>query len=466
MAAQALALLREVARLEAPLEELRALHSVLQAVPLNELREQAAELRLGPLFSLLNENHREKTTLCVSILERLLQAMEPVHVARNLRVDLQRGLIHPDDSVKILTLSQAIKSLSRISLTQAGLEALFESNLLDDLKSVMKTNDIVRYRVYELIVEISSVSPESLNYCTTSGLVTQLLRELTGEDVLVRATCIEMVTSLAYTHHGRQYLAQEGVIDQISNIIVGADSDPFSSFYLPGFVKFFGNLAVMDSPQQICERYPIFVEKVFEMTESQDPTMTGVAVDTVGILGSNVEGKQVLQKTGTRFERLLMRIGHQSKNAPVELKIRCLDAISSLLYLPPEQQTDDLLRMTESWFSALSRDPVELFRGISSQPFPELHCAALKVFTAIANQPWAQKLMFNSPGFVEYVVDRSVEHDKASKDAKYELVKALANSKTIAEIFGNPNYLRLRTYLSEGPYYVKPVSTTAVEGAE
>lgn len=243
---------------------------------------------------------------------------------------------------------------------------------------------------------------ESLNYCTTSGLVTQLLRELTGEDVLVRATCIEMVTSLAYTHHGRQYLAQEGVIDQISNIIVGADSDPFSSFYLPG----------------------------------------------------------------TRFERLLVRIGHQAKNASTELKIRCLDAISSLLYLPPEQQTDDLLRMTESWFSSLSRDPLELFRGISSQPFPELHCAALKVFTAIANQPWAQKLMFNSPGFVEYVVDRSVEHDKASKDAKYELVKALANSKTIAEIFGNPNYLRLRTYLSEGPYYVKPISTTAVEGAE
>uniref|UniRef100_A0A8D0P4P7 26S proteasome non-ATPase regulatory subunit 5 n=1 Tax=Sus scrofa TaxID=9823 RepID=A0A8D0P4P7_PIG len=466
MAAQVLALLREVSRLEAPLEELRALQSVLQSVPLSELREHAAELHLGPLFSLLNENHREQTTLCVSILERLLQALEPVHVARNLKVDLQRGLTHTNDSVKILTLSQAIKSLSRISLTQAGLEALFESNLLDDLKSVMKTNDIVRYRVYELIVEISSMSPESLNYCTTSGLVTQLLRELTGEDVLVRATCIEMVTSLAYTHHGRQYLAQEGVIDQISNIIVGADSDPFSSFYLPGFVKFFGNLAIMDSPQQICERYPVFVEKVFEMTESQDPTMIGVAVDTIGILGSNVEGKQVLQKTGTRFERLLMKIGYQAKNASTELKIRCLDAVSSLFYLPPEQQTDDLLRMTESWFSSLSRDPLELFRGISNQPFPELHCAALKVFTAIANQPWAQKLMFNSPGFVEYVMDRSVEHDKASKDAKYELVKALANSKTIAEIFGNPNYLRLRTYLSEGPYYVKPISTTAVEGAE
>ncbi|KAM9207523.1 26S proteasome non-ATPase regulatory subunit 5 isoform 2-T2 [Dugong dugon] len=432
MAAQALALLREVSRLEAPLEELRALHSVLQAVPLSELREQVAEMHLGPLFSLLNQNRREQTALCVSILERLLQAMEPVHMARNLQVDLQRGLTHPDDSVKILTLSQvgriiensdaiteilnnsellkqiiyciggenlsvakaAIRSLSRASLTQAGLEALFESNLLDDLKSVMKTNDIVRYRVYELIVEISSVSPESLNYCTTSGLVTQLLRELTGEDVLVRATCVEMVTSLAYTHHGRQYLAQEGVIDQISNIIVGADSDPFSSFYLPGFVKFFGNLASMDSPQQICERYPVFVEKVFEMTESQDPTMIGIAVDTIGILGSSVEGKQVLQKTGTRFERLLMRIGHQAQNASTELKIRCLDAISSLLYLPPEQQTDDLLRMAESWFSSLSRNPLELFRGISNQPFPELHCAALKVFTILVS--WTTGIMSDS----------------------------------------------------------------------
>lgn len=64
-----------------------------------------------------------------------------------------------------------------------------------------------------------------------------------------------------------------------------------------GFVKFFGNLAIVDSPQQICERYPVFVEKVFEMAEGHDPTMIGVAVDTLGILGSNMEGKQVLQKT-------------------------------------------------------------------------------------------------------------------------------------------------------------------------
>lgn len=54
----------------------------------------------------------------------------------------------------------------------------------------------------------------------------------------------------------------------------------------------------MDSPQQVCETYPAFQNKVFEMALDPDPAMMGVALDTLGLLGSTVEGKQVLQKTG------------------------------------------------------------------------------------------------------------------------------------------------------------------------
>lgn len=54
----------------------------------------------------------------------------------------------------------------------------------------------------------------------------------------------------------------------------------------------------MDSPQQVCETYPAFQNKVFAMALDPDPVMNGVALDTLGLLGSTVEGKQVLQKTG------------------------------------------------------------------------------------------------------------------------------------------------------------------------
>lgn len=50
-------------------------------------------------------------------------------------------------------------------------------------------------------------------------------------------------------------------------------------------------------------------------------------------------------------------------------------------FLQPEQQTEDLLALTESWFHLLSKQPMDMIRNISSQPFPELHCGALRIFT-------------------------------------------------------------------------------------
>lgn len=54
----------------------------------------------------------------------------------------------------------------------------------------------------------------------------------------------------------------------------------------------------MDSPQQVCENYPVFLNMVFAMAVSSDSTQIPVALDTLGVLGGTVEGKQVLYKTG------------------------------------------------------------------------------------------------------------------------------------------------------------------------
>ncbi|XP_067106810.1 26S proteasome non-ATPase regulatory subunit 5 [Osmerus mordax] len=504
MAASIGSLLAEISDLENPIEELEVLKTALLAIPLNALSDTVRGQRLDVIFSLLNTNDSVQIELCVDILGRVLQALSPVHLVQNCRDELKSGLTHSDDSVKILALTQirrivkhpeavtevlnnhdllrgvihcieaekisvgkeAIKALKPLSESKPGLDALFRSDLFKELKDVMATSDIVRYRIYELVVDLSSVSAISLGYCANSGFLSQLLGELTGDDVLVRATAIEMATSLAHSQHGRQYLAQQGIMDKISNMIIGADSDPFSSFYLPGLVKFFGNLAIMDSPQQVCESYPAFQNKVFEMALDPDPVMTGVALDTLGVLGSTVEGKQVLGKTGEKFKSVLLRMSQLASSGATELRVRCLEAISTLLTLQTEQQTEDLLLLTESWFRLLSDQPIDMIRNISTQPFPELHCGALRIFTAIAHQPWGQKMMLSSPGFMEYVVDRAAGPTKEAKDAKFELVGALVGSSTAATILGSQHYLRLKTYLREGPYYVTAISIVDTEGAE
>uniref|UniRef100_A0A8C1KV63 26S proteasome non-ATPase regulatory subunit 5 n=1 Tax=Cyprinus carpio TaxID=7962 RepID=A0A8C1KV63_CYPCA len=465
MAAPIESLLNEICESEDPIEELKSLRTAVLATPVSGLRQAVSGARLEIIFGLLNTNDKEQIEVCVEILSRVLQALEPIQLAQNYKTALQSGLNHPNDSVRLLTLTQAIAALSKLSNTKAGLDALFRSDLLNKLKDVMLTNDIIRYRVYELIVGVSTVSPVCLGYCANSGLISQMLEELTGDDVLVRATAIEMVTSLAQSQHGRQYLAQQGIIDKISNMIIAAESDPFSSLYLPGLVKFFGSLAIMDSPQQVCEKYPVFLEVVFSMAINLDPTLTPVALDTLGVLGRTVEGKQVLQKTGSCVCERSAQYTNQ-KEGSTELRVRCLEALAQLLTLPVEQQTDDLLLLTESWFNCLSSQPMLMIRNISTQPFPELHCSALRIFTAIGCQPWAQQLMMDTPGFVEWVMDRSVGTGKEAKDCKFELVGALLSSSSIQEIFGAHNYLKLKTYLNEGPYYVNAVSSVTTEGAD
>lgn len=141
MAEAALELLERVSRMEEPLEGLRALRAAVHALPLAALRQRARDLRLAGLFALLRGNercaggegrrrgegyggvgvgisaphgplpppsptHREQVSLCVSILERFLQALDPPDVIRDFRGELQEGLFHPDDAVKILTISQ------------------------------------------------------------------------------------------------------------------------------------------------------------------------------------------------------------------------------------------------------------------------------------------------------------------------------------------------------------------------
>ncbi|XP_047424913.1 26S proteasome non-ATPase regulatory subunit 5 [Mugil cephalus] len=504
MASSIESLLREISGVEDPVEELQSLKTALLAIPVSALRDSVSGQRLDGIFTLLNTNDREQIKLCVDILERILMALSPAHVIQNYRVELQGGLTHPNEGVKILALTQigrivahpdavaeilnyhdilrgviqcigeenmavakqAIQALSKLSHSKPGLDKLFNSDLLKAMKDVMAISDIIRYRIYELVVEISSVSPISLGYCANSGLISQLLGELTGDDVLIRATAIEMVTTLAQSQHGRQYLAKQGIMDKIANMIRGAETDPFSSFYLPGLVKFFGNLAIMDSPQQVCETYPVFQNKVFEMALDPDPAMIGVALDTLGLLGSTVEGKQVLQKTGEKFKSVLSRMSQLASSGATELRVRSLDAISQILTLQPEQQTEDLLALTESWFHVLSNQPMDMIQHISTQPFPELHCGALRIFTAIAAQPWGQKLMIRTPGFVEFLLDRTTGQTKEAKDAKFELVGALVSSSTAAEILGSQHYIRLKTYLKEGPYYVSAVAAVGTEGAE
>ena len=136
-------------------------------------------------------------------------------------------------------------------------------------------------------------------------------------------------------------------------------------------------------------------------------------------------------------------------------------------YLSIEQvpdQTSELLKLTEYWYSHLGSKTFEILVTLAEQPFSELRVAVLSMVNTLALQPWGQLILHNHPGFREYLLDRSTEKTKEGKDGKYEVVCTLAGSPTAVEIFGQPYVVQLKAYCSQGPYYVRVQSEVAMEG--
>ena len=102
--------------------------------------------------------------------------------------------------------------------------------------------------------------------------------------------------------------------------------------------------------------------------------------------------------------------------------------------------------------------------SVADQPFPELRVAILLVFQALAFQPWGQTIMNDHPGFREYLLERSTEKIKEEKEGKYAIIQISAYSPIVGAVFGDPYYVQLKTYCTEGPFYVRAQAQVAMEG--
>jgi 26S proteasome non-ATPase regulatory subunit 5 len=69
------------------------------------------------------------------------------------------------------------------------------------------------------------------------------------------------------------------------------------TLFISGLFKFFGNVA-QSWPKEVFAEYPNMVTTLFETFDSPDLVLLGVAMETVGYIGTSVEGKYVLERQG------------------------------------------------------------------------------------------------------------------------------------------------------------------------
>ncbi|KAL0269994.1 UNVERIFIED_CONTAM: hypothetical protein PYX00_007551 [Menopon gallinae] len=357
----------------------------------------------------------------------------------------------------------AITLLTSFGLSPPGLKVLYSDMIMQRFKEAMLINDIVRFRVYEIVATVSRKSEDGLKASQATGFMNSLLSEVQSTDTLLQLNALEILSSLGGTAHGYKYLQESGIIQYLIDKIVNLEDEPLSFVVLPGLIEFFGNICKVD-PQQFFNSHPEVIHVLFQSLESADEVLMGVIFSTVGKIGSSKSGKIVLSSQRNDMSLFFKTAGEVLKRKN-DATVSSLHSLTEL-FTVPENDNEGVSEILLVWFQQLGPEALNAVIGLSRLPFIELRLSALTFLTAIAKQPWGVERICGYPGMLEYLTDRSTEIHKDCKSAKYDIIYNLTESSNIGNVVGDETLTRLKDFVKEGPYFVPTLSPEVVtEGA-
>ena len=250
--------------------------SALLNSPSFGLRELTPHIPADVLFGCLSTKNKEQTVLCKGILKKLLSVEKADAIIKRYRDFVIEGLNHPVFEVREFCLSElercsasinglitlldnvdilvyttralsdenlacaklATNTLINTAKHDSGLELVFQHYIQSEFQELLIKKDVIRFRVYELMVIIQSLSEKAFESCRKSGILEKLAKELDGDDILLRLNCIELLTQMADSGmNGLKFVEESGIVTRLNNLLLSAEADPLMSLMLPS--KFF-----------------------------------------------------------------------------------------------------------------------------------------------------------------------------------------------------------------------------------
>lgn len=480
------------------LDELQITVSTLNS---KDLALIASQLQLDVIFDCINTSDKEQLELAIAVLKKFLSVLNPRDVIKLYGVHLGRALEHPDVEAKKLVLNElkrsssdkdllsviskeipllrsviecvknedlslastAMQFFNELGKIEPGLKVLFSPPLLEQLKQTAAENDTIRYRVYEIVINISSHWPDGLLISVESNLLTNLLNELQSNDVLIQLTCLEMITKLALSDHGFQFLKENQILSYLHDQLQKADG--LNSLLMPGFIKFFGNVAQI-KPEEVFNGCPSVTNLIFQLHRVDDLAISKVSLETIGYIASHPTGKLTINKHyDSQMKSIMHFVGEIIALQATERKVVALNVLANILSVNLKDQTEEILEITKKWYSLVCDKPTKMILNICEMPFLELKFAGLVALLSIAEQPWGQQEINNCPGLFEYLLDRNEVSDMNCKAAKFKIVQTLIELSHPRVIFSKDTFNKLVEHFQQGVCYSQRKTEVTYEGA-
>jgi len=478
---------------------LEGVKPALSSLSRQDLVDGLRDVSLLPVFDCLNTEDSTLIQAACDVLHHLLSFTDPALVLERYGGLMVHGLGHQDNNVILLI----IKQLSRCVLddelallviqrdmvkpvlekldsdlivatevsnwvlllaeTPGGVPALSSPESVAQLQGIAGKSTVLHTRVLDMMVRVAAIGEQHLLSVQNSGFLDQLIKILHTEDFLLKLNCIELLTTLALAPHGQKYMETTGILATMTTLLEECPAHPFADILLPGLVKFWGNLA-HTRPKYIMSKYPVLLTSLVNMVQAEDFTAQCIAFETIGYIGVSLEGKAALADMGNTMVECMDKLEMLIRNSPTEVKIRAMNAMASLIKLDKENQTAELLSLTQAWYMRVPTT-MDMLVNIVKQPFLDLRLAAYQLLCVMADQPWGRSVIMKQPGFCEFLMDRGGERDKMGREEKFKIVQIIVESRESKEVLGPDMDMHMKLFVKQGPHYVQVQSQVAYEEA-
>ena len=256
-------------------DALQSLNTLLESCTNSEVLQICSIVNPHQLFLLLDNNEpnaSEEIKAVCSVVSKMLLAFPSPELA-GLYQFIELGLQHGEECVRVMTLrvllaridSKEVVGMSiRPTMFHLITQLLGDESLdcakhsdkvivklidspegsyilsslikgLDvDLKGLMNKNDTVRYRVFDLVVAISSLDESFFQTFKQLGYMDMLISDLETNDVLLKLNCLEVLEVLMGSLYGCGYVRSSDVLVKLHCLLELVDCDPFASMLVPG----------------------------------------------------------------------------------------------------------------------------------------------------------------------------------------------------------------------------------------
>ncbi|KAL3668051.1 hypothetical protein V7S43_006919 [Phytophthora oleae] len=363
-------------------------------------------------------------------------------------------------AVKASTVLEMFSSIPDSDIYRAALDSLKAKAQ----SSETTENSVEFMRYLETIVKICAQKDEHMEYGIATGAIDLILNCLKSDDPLFLMNVVDLVPALCQTKIGVQYIFQSGTL----KTLLGMTEDPFVG---GNAVRLVGEVSATAASLNIeswswsdATLSKAFLGTIERKLQSSDSLQQIAATDALAAFGSSSDKELQLLLQHRSICQMWLQLGGSTK-MPVKANFfhslgRVLGAHTRLKKQPgqvPEENTS-VWNMCERLFSSLGVECAQqstmiLLMNALKQPFEELRTSVFHVLRSVAaqNNPWGMQALQSYGGFFEFLLDRTTEPTKESREWKFAVLDAVLASPFQSQLDASL-VEKLQASLNRGPY--------------